>query len=301
MLRVLFFGMTGHFSIPPLERLLDLGVDLCGVIVPAALPHSDGAPQLLSVPPSPPTDLPVINPYLERNIIHLAWVNNLPVWEVGSLSMPKSLELMTRLKPDLIVVACFTLVFPKALLTLPRYGCLNLHPSLLPRYRGPAPLFWIARQDERLTGVTLHMMTEALDSGDIVAQTQFERPEGISETELEQRCAIEGSTLLVNVVEQLKLGHPLPRRPQIETEASYFPWPAAADFRIPTDWPAHRAFNFIRGAVDWPLFISVGDVDFYIRKVLSYSQNHRLESSHQLIGDELWVQFQPGGLRAKIR
>lgn len=293
--------MTGHFSIPPLERLLDLGVELSGVIVPAVQPSSGDAPQPLFASPPPPTDLPVLNPYLAQNIIHLAWANDLPVWEVGSLSTPNTLDLITRLQPDLIVVACFPLIFPSVLLALPRYGCLNLHPSLLPRYRGPAPLFWIARQDERLTGVTLHMMTEALDSGDIVAQTQFERLEGISEAELEQRCAIEGAGLLADIIEQLKQDQPLPRRPQIEAEASYFPWPTTVDFQIPTGWPARRAFNFIRGTEEWPLFVSVEGVNFYIRKVLSYSQDQTLRQSHQLSGDELWIQFQPGVLRAKIR
>lgn len=211
------------------------------------------------------------------------------------------MELLRGLQPDLIVVACFPLMFPSALLTLPRYGCLNLHPSLLPHYRGPTPLFWIARRDEHFTGVTIHLMAETLDSGDIVAQTRFERPEGISEAELEQRCAIEGADLLADVVDRLNRGQPLPRRPQIEAEASYFPSPSGLDFQIPTAWPVRRAFNFIRGAEEWPLFISVGGTDFYIREGVSYSQDQTLGQLYKLIGADLWVQFQPGVLRAKIR
>ncbi|MCB0179796.1 MAG: methionyl-tRNA formyltransferase [Anaerolineae bacterium] len=301
MIRILFFGMTGRFSIPPFEQLLNLGVDLCGVIVPAALPHSSDEPQPVIAPPPPPTDLPLVDPYLAPNIIHRAWANDLPVWEVGSLSTPGTLDLLRGLQPDLIVVACFPFVFPSALLSLPRYGCLNLHPSLLPAYRGPAPLFWIARQDERFTGVTLHLMAEALDSGDIVAQTRFERPEGISEAELEQRCAIEGSNLLADVIERLKRGQSLPRRPQIEAEASYFPSPSGLDFQIPIVWSAQRAFNFVRGAEEWPLFISVGGTDFFIREGVSYRQDQILGQPYKLIGSDLWVQFQPGVLRANIR
>ncbi|MCB0208272.1 MAG: methionyl-tRNA formyltransferase [Anaerolineae bacterium] len=301
MLRVLFFGMTGHFSIPPLERLLDLEVDLVGVIVPAVHPAAADYPQRVMPPQPLTTDLPLVDPYLEPNIIHRAWVNDIPVWETDSLATPETLALLTSLTPDLIVVACFPHIFPSALLKLPRYGCLNLHPSLLPRYRGPAPLFWIARQDDRLAGVTLHFMAEKLDSGDIVAQTAFERHEGISEAELEQRCAIEGSSLLAEAITQLRQGQPLPRRPQSEGDALYFPWPSAADFQIPTAWSAQRAFNFGRGAEAWPLFISVGNNDFYLRRMLSYSQEHTLGKPYTLIGDELWVQCQPGVLRAKIR
>ena len=293
--------MTGHFSIPPLEQLLDLEVDLIGVIVPATQSPSTFYPQLVARPQPLTTDLPLVDPYLEPNIIHRAWDNNISVWEVDSLTTPETLDFLTTLTPDLIVVACFSRIFPSKLLQLPRYGCLNLHPSLLPRYRGPAPLFWIARRDERSTGVTLHHMAEDLDSGDIVAQTAFERPEGISEAELEQHCAIEGSNLLREAIGQLKQGQPLPHRPQIEDVALHYPWPSAADCQVPTNWSAQQAFNFGRGAETWPLFISVGDSDFYLRRVLSYSHDHILEKPYTLIGDELWVQFQPGVLRAKVR
>ncbi len=298
-MRVVFFGMTGRFSVAPLEKLLLAGVDVCAVVVPATQ-SGDGSPPHRVEPPLPSvSDLHIIDPYLEHNIIHLAWANNIPVWQVDSLSEAQTVAMLTDLQPDLIGVVCFPHIFPPALLQLPRYGCLNLHPSLLPAYRGPAPLFWIAHQDERKTGVTLHFLDEGLDSGDIVAQTSFERPDGISGAELEQRCAAEGAALLLAAVQQLERG-PLPRRPQAEDEAGYFPWPSEADFVIPTDWPARRAFNFLRGAEDWPLVIDAKEAVFSIRVAVSYATNQTLKQPYVLFDDELWVQFQPGVLRAKV-
>lgn len=293
--------MTGRFSEPPFEQLLTTLIDLCGLIVPAGSSPAKNYPHQLSPPQPIPTDLPLINPYLEQNIIHHAWASHVPVWEVDSLKTPETLALLTNLKPDLIVVVCFPHIFPKELLQLSRYGCLNLHPSLLPQYRGPTPLFWIARQDERTTGVTLHYMTEKLDSGDIVAQTRIDRSEGISEAELEQRCALEGAALLGEAVQQLSRGESLSRRPQSEAKASYYPYPSRHDFQIPLTWSAQRAFNFAHSAELWPLFISVENIDFYIQEVLSYQQEQVLGQPYKISGNELWVQFQPGVLQAKIR
>jgi methionyl-tRNA formyltransferase len=219
---------------------------------------------------------------------------------VASLGDPQTLVLLGGFQPEMIVVVCFPYIFPPALLQLPPYGCLNLHPSLLPAYRGPAPLFWIARQDERQTGVTLHFLDEGIDSGDIVAQAAVDRPDGLSEAELEQRCAAEGARLLEAALRQLGQGQPLARRPQSQPEASYFPWPCETDFKITPDWTARRAFNFLRGAAGWPLVIQVDQQSWPVRRAISYAEGQVLDEPYLLLGDELWVQFQPGVLRAKV-
>jgi methionyl-tRNA formyltransferase len=251
--------------------------------------------------------LPLIDPYFTPNIVPLAWAQHIPVWEVGTLSDAPTRALLADLQPDLIAVACFPYIFPKILLQLPRYGCLNLHPSLLPAYRGPMPLFWMARQGERQAGVTLHFLDEGLDTGDIVAQTAFDWPDGISGADLERRCAVEGAKLLLTAVEQLGLVGDLPRRPQPQPGSSYFSWPAEQDLIIPTHWPARRAFNFIRAAgADWPLVIELGEEAkrrgggerFLIRAASSFDVQATLDQPYLLRGDELSVQFMPGVLQA---
>jgi methionyl-tRNA formyltransferase len=296
-MRIVFLGMSGPFSWPPLETLLAGGVEVSAVILPAASPSLDPLPR--RVEPARPalSALPVINPYLHPNIIHLAWAQDIPVWEIGSLSDSSTLALLAALKPDLIVVACFPFILPAAVLHLPRYGCLNLHPSLLPAYRGPIPIFWMARQGERQAGVTLHFMNEGVDSGDIVAQTAFDWPEGISGTELEQRCAAEGGALLLEAVRQLAEIGQLPRRPQSTTDSSYFSWPTEKDLVIPTNWDAPRAFNFIRAAVGWPLVIATDERYFPAGRALGYEVELMLDQPYRFEEGEVWIQFQPGVLR----
>jgi methionyl-tRNA formyltransferase len=304
-MRVVFFGMSGQFSLIPLQRLLATGVEVGAVVVPATQSITGSTPRRIELPSLSPlnmpgeSDLPMIDPYLERNIVSLAWTHGMPVWAVDTLTGSSTLTLLSNLQPDLIVVACFPHIFPPALLQWPRHGCLNLHPSLLPAYRGPVPLFWIARQDERITGVTLHYLDEGLDSGDIVAQSSFKRPDGLTGTDLDRRCAEEGARLLQQAVQQLEQGQ-LPRCSQTERKASYFSWPGEEDFIIPTGWSARRAFNFLRGAEDWPLVIDVGEVQLRIRVAISYAAEQTLEQPYIVLGDELWVQFRPGVVRAKI-
>lgn len=296
-LRLIYFGMTGRFSVAPLKALLNAGVEVGAVITPAPPNSPAAAPRRLDSPPA--ADLPLLTFNPEQNIIELARLRHVPVWSVGNLRHAPTLALLGKLQPDLIVVACFPCLFPPQLLALPRYGCLNLHPSLLPAYRGPEPLFWIARNNEPVSGVTLHFLDRGIDSGDIVSQLSFARPEGMTGAELEQRCAQEGAGLLLNAARQLAAG-PLPRHPQPDEGGSYYARPRRDDFIIPTSWPAQRAFNFLRGAEAWPLVIDTGDRRFPIRIAKSYAGHQTLDRPYILLGNELWVQFQPGVLRAGV-
>jgi methionyl-tRNA formyltransferase len=313
LVNLIFFGMTGLLSLAPLECLLASEVEVSAVIIPASVStdrrglqdlaglagEQSVLPRRVEPPLSSPTDLPIINPYLNYNIVHLAWERNVPVWEVGRLSNPSTLALLAGLHPDLMVVACFPSIFPASVLQLPRYGCLNLHPSLLPAYRGPAPLFWMARQGEHQAGVTLHFMDEGADSGDIVAQTAFLWPEGSSGPELERRCAAEGGQLLLAAVKPLAQTGQVARRPQPKEGSSYFSWPRDEDLVIPTNWEAGRAFNFVRAAADWPLIITVGRQRFPVSRALGYASDQVLGQPYRFEGDEVWIQFQPGVLRIR--
>lgn len=293
---MVFFGTTGIFSLHSFQVLIEARVEISSVVIPPATRAS--LPRRVEPPRPTESLLPIIDPYFERNIINLAWARDIPVWEVGALSDPPTLALLADLQPDLIVVACFPAILPSAVLQLPHYGCLNLHPSLLPAYRGPVPLFWMARAGERQAGVTLHFMNEGIDSGDIVAQTAFDWPDGISGAELDQRCAGEGGRLLVEAIRQLEETGYLPRRPQPFDGSSYFSWPTDEDLVIPTDWDARRAFNFARAAAEWPLKIAVAQDQFFpVRRALGYEIGLKLDQPYRLEEGELWIQFQPGVLR----
>jgi len=213
-MRIIFFGTTGLFSVAPLSSLLAAGAAVQAVVVARTGFHGGAFPHRLTPPPPPPTDLPLLTPQVSRNILHVAWEHNLPVWEIASLRDRHTLDWLATFHPDLICVAGFPLIFPPPLLNLPRYGCLNLHPSLLPAHRGPSPLAEALRQGEAKTGVTLHFMDEGIDTGAIVAQGVVEIEHGITGAELERRCSEVGAQLLVSAVKRLERTGSLPARPQ---------------------------------------------------------------------------------------
>jgi methionyl-tRNA formyltransferase len=189
----------------------------------------------------PAHGLPILTPYPQRNIVHLAWERGIPVYEVTNLRAGEALDVV----PDVIVVACFDRLIPSELRARAKLA-VNIHPSLLPDNRGPAPLFWTFRQGQPTTGVTIHLLEEKADAGAILAQQEVPVPDDIDGAQLDRRLAVLGGELLVQVIRDFAAGQLQPK-PQDETRATYHPWPSEADWAIPDGWPPRRASNFIRG------------------------------------------------------
>jgi methionyl-tRNA formyltransferase len=139
-----------------------------------------------------------------------------------------------------------------------------------------------------------------IDHGDIVAQMTVTRPDGMTGCDLERQCAEEGGALLVDAINALDRDGELPGQPQQTDGASYFSFPTTADMIINPDWSARRAFNFICGADQWPLWVEAGATRYRIRAAKSYATDHQLDQPYVLLVDELWVQMKPGVLRLKI-
>ncbi|MCA9873849.1 MAG: hypothetical protein KC441_09345, partial [Anaerolineales bacterium] len=176
-LRVVYFGMLGDFSRRPLQALLAAEVMITAVCVPAA----EKWPGVRRVEPvTAVSQLPLLTPFAAATIVSIAWQQSIPVYEIGDLNASDTRDCLAGLQPDIACVACFDRRIPGGVLAIPRHGFLNVHPSLLPDFRGPAPLFWTFREGIRATGVTVHFMDEGLDTGDIVLQTPLTLPDGIS-------------------------------------------------------------------------------------------------------------------------
>ena len=298
--RVLYLGTPGEFSRTPLLALLAAGVEVCGVVVPAER-RPTPAPIAWLAPERPRSPLPIASPYLAPNIVHIAWERGIAAFEVGHLSDPTTTATLADLRPDIACVACFPWRIPAALLGLPPLGWLNVHPSLLPAYRGPAPLFWAFRNGENTTGVTIHFMDEELDTGDIVAQAPLALPDGISGAETDRMCATLGARLLVETVQCLRRGT-LERRAQ-PAGGSYYGWPSPADWTISTAWPARRAYNFMRGTDDWgrPYLVEAGGERLVLTSALSYTADETTSAPFVRAEREVAIQFTPGVLRAMSR
>ncbi|MCP4361794.1 MAG: hypothetical protein GY796_27600 [Chloroflexi bacterium] len=296
-MRVLFMGMSGILSRTPLAILLSGGVNVCGVALPAAtLPPYVLPINGRSLIPSQPNSIPLTaNP----GMLPLAAQHKLPVYPVRRLGDEEMVAALTAVQPDLICVSCFDQIVPPAILNLPRFGCLNLHPSLLPHFRGPSPLFWTLHAGQKETGVTVHFMDEGLDSGDIALQSGVTLPDGLSGAQVEQMTAERGGRLLLTAVKQLATGY-LPRQPQ-PLGGSYQSSPQAEDFRLDTNWSAQRAFNFMRGTQEWarPYPVNVAGEEVWLRTAVACHPRQAQSRPFIRQSKAVSIQFSPGVLVAQ--
>jgi methionyl-tRNA formyltransferase len=296
----MFLGTSGVLSLLPLAALLDGGFSVSAIVVSQQAPFDPGAPpaRRLEPPPIRLTSLPLLDA-AASSVVELGWEREIPVLQVRSLRDPACRELLEPYRPDVICVSCFSQILPETVLSWPRLGCLNLHPSLLPAYRGPAPLFWLFRNGERQTGVTIHIMDPEIDSGDILLQEAFVLPEGVHGSELMRQCAERGARLMVDAVRALHGGAARPRKQA--DGASYYPWPTSEDFTVPVTRPARWAFHFIRGVAEWgPVVIPAADRRFGVREALDYAEVGTLGRAFERVGERWRIQFTPGVLEVTL-
>jgi len=296
--RVLFLGMQGDFSPPSLHALLDNGIEVSAVVVPASRPSGLGLPAIRRRE-QPRTSRPIL-PLLYASVLQLAWAHYIPLWEVQRISDSEVISVLAAYQPDIICVSCFSQRIPRAILDLPRLGCLNVHPSLLPANRGPVPLFWTFREGCEQTGVTIHLMDEAMDSGAILAQKPIKVPDGISYAQLESQCALRGGELLAHTVWDLYRGRVVPL-PQDETKSSYHPFPSAQDFVVnPAEWSARHVYNFLCGVGHWsePIKLYVNGEFVVVQQAISYSHEN-MDGIPSGSSNELWVHCKVGWVKVR--
>ncbi len=203
---------------------MEIGATVCAVAVED---NSEANSRASSIP---------VLPDDRESLESFAFLNDIPLIRL-SRDWSRNRDLLQHYAPDIILVSCFGRKLPDAILALPAVGCFNLHPSLLPAYRGPVPLFWQFRHGVHAFGITLHRMTPLLDAGDIIAQAGVELPGGIDHQQASRLLAEAGSKLLQR--------DEWAGCAQDESKASYYGFPAAADFAVSTTWSARRMYNFI--------------------------------------------------------
>lgn len=291
--RIAFLGMRCAFSHAPFEALLAAGFPIVGLIIPSARRPDARSRFAAAVRPVPPPPLPM----LPGDVVGAAHARGIPVLEVARLDDPASLEALDALRPDVLCVACFPRLLPPAWLARPLLGALNIHPSLLPAYRGPEPLFWQFREGETRTGVSVHRIDAGADTGDLVAQAEVPFPDGITPVEVERLTAEAGARLLVEALGQPTITH----TPQPIAGASYYPRPGASDLVVPTAWPARRAFNFLRGAANWGPFVVVSpQCRLIARTALRFAPAGSSTSLTSSAPNAIWVDFSPGAVELQL-
>ncbi|MDZ4198082.1 MAG: methionyl-tRNA formyltransferase [Kiritimatiellia bacterium] len=181
----------------------------------------------------------------------LAMASGLKVFQPERIGAPEVVASLRNLQPDLIVVAAYGQFLPRALLELPSQGCINIHPSLLPKYRGAAPIQWAIAHGDVVTGVTILHMTVRMDAGDLILQeTLAVEPEDTAES-IEPRLAALGARLMLQSIERIR-SHRAPRIPQDESAVVLAPKIGKADGMIDWTRSATEIRNRIRGFQPWP-------------------------------------------------
>lgn len=192
---------------------------------------------------------------------------NLPVLQPERAREENFIEQLRGLQPELIAVAAYGQILPKAILDLPRFGCLNVHTSLLPQYRGAAPIQHALLNGETETGVTIMKMDAGLDTGDILTQQKMEIHASDNSQTVHDRLAETGAGLLVSTIRDFIAGK-IQARPQPSEGVSYAPKIKKQDGQIDWAQPARRIWNRVRAMVPWPgAFTHLPEQDAHLLKI----------------------------------
>ncbi|MGE5485046.1 MAG: methionyl-tRNA formyltransferase [Ignavibacteriales bacterium] len=231
-LRVVFMG-TPEFAVPSLISVLRDGHDIAAVVTQPDRPKGRG----MEMAPSP--------------VKQAALKHRLPVLQPGSCKSPAFVDRVARLAPDVIVVVAFGQILPRALLDVARLGCINVHASLLPSYRGAAPINWAIMRGESVTGVTTMYMSEKLDAGDIILQKEVPISPEDNAGALHDKLMREGAALIEETLRLVSLGK-APRTAQDEARATYAPLLTLKDEVIDWNRTPEGVRDQIRGMSPWP-------------------------------------------------
>src|ERR1039457_6271565 len=231
-LRLLFMG-TPDFACPSLQKLVERGEEIIAVVSQPDRPKGRG--QQLAAPP----------------VKILAQEHGIPVLQPVKVRVPEFVEVIRELQPDLIVVVAFGQILPKALLEIPRFGCINVHASLLTRYRGAAPINWCLINGETETGVTTMQMDVGLDTGDMLVKKSTPINPDEDASSLHDRLTLIGAEALDETLDLLTKEDLVPQK-QDDSLTCYAPMLKKEDGLI--DWTRRpeELKNLVRGMTPWP-------------------------------------------------
>ena len=253
-MRLVFMG-TPDFAAASLKKLIDERYEIAGVFTQPDKPKGRGME--LSFSP----------------VKELALAHGLPVFQPENVRDGRALTILRELKPELIVAVAYGKILPREILELPPLGCINVHGSLLPKYRGCAPIQWAVLNGEKVSGVSTMYLSEAMDAGDVIFSEETEIGEQETSGELFDRLMVMGAELLDRTLRAVEEGT-APRHPQNEAEATYT---TMLDKSLcPIDWNrSPRAVNkWICGLQPWP--VATAEIEGKLFRIFraEYTTNH---------------------------
>lgn len=232
-MKVVFMG-TPDFSVGTLEAIIAAGHEVAGVVTQPDRPKGRGKAMQYT---------PVKTAAIAADI---------PVYQPIKVREPEFVELLRQLKPDVIVVVAFGQIIPASILEIPAFGCLNVHASLLPKYRGAAPIQWAVIDGEKESGVTIMRMDAGLDTGDMLAKTVIPLQKNETGGSLFDKLSKAGAGLLVDTLDRLEQGEITPEKQPADSPNAYARMIRKTDGRIDWHMEAKNIERLIRGLNPWP-------------------------------------------------
>lgn len=232
-MRAVFMG-TPDFSVGTLEEMIRAGHQVAGVFTQPDKPKGRGKSLQMT-------------PVKEAALAH-----GIPVYQPVKIREPENMEILKELAPEVIVVVAFGQIIPRAILELPKYGCINVHASLLPKYRGAAPIQWAVIDGEETSGVTIMQMDEGLDTGDMLLKGEIALDPQETGGSLFDRLSALGARLLVEALAQIEAGTIAREKQPQESPTAYAAQITKAQGEIRWEDPAVKIERLIRGLNPWP-------------------------------------------------
>jgi methionyl-tRNA formyltransferase len=236
---VAFFGRRCSFTAIPFEHLLRAGINVTALFLSSSAPIGDAVRRRryrssISIGGT------------SSSVERLAGEHGIPQYDIRRPLGDELRSILRQHQPDLLVASCFPWRIPASIREVALLGGINLHPSLLPRFRGPDPLFWAYRTGESKWGVTVHQLSDSFDAGAILGQTGFVISDEMPGDQLERHAARLGGDLLLNVIANGR-SQALRGSPQDQSDASYQTWPSPVELLVDRTWSVQRVINFIIG------------------------------------------------------
>ena len=231
-MKIVFMG-TPDYAVKTLEALIDAGHEVAAVFAQPDKPV--GRKHILTAPP----------------VKVFAMENNIEVYQPDTLRNGEAEEILKKINPDVIVVVAYGKILPASILGIAKYGCINGHASLLPKYRGASPIQWCIVCGEKKTGVTTQCMNDGIDTGDILEQTEVVIGDEETAEELFEKLAVISAKLMVSTIEKLEKGELTPIK-QNDAEATYAPIIKKEMALIDFNKTAQEIHNAVRGYYSWP-------------------------------------------------
>lgn len=284
-MNILFIGSSGVLSLFPLIVLIEKNHAFCALAT-----NEENSGVLSSITPN--------------TLQSIAFENSIPLINLNN-DASDIIKEIEQYQPDVILVSCYPRLIPHNILSKAKFGSFNLHPSLLPKFRGPNPIFWQFREGICDYGVTLHRMDSEFDKGNIVSQQKIKVHDGIHMQEAIKLIANVGSQLILDFLKDLNEDK-TNEIAQDESVSSYQSYPIINDYRIDTAWTAKRIYNFIKAYHEPNVFFlcEIDGRDYKLVNALSYQTNAYAEMAGDkcvVAGDTITFSCGDGYIQCKFK